>query len=542
LPKTNETLSRTAPSSAGPDAPETGRIHIHPRVFPISVTLIGLAVVLTLVASTSAETFFVDLRKTLTGNAGGIFILAVNVFLVTSAFIAFGRLGDIRIGGPKARPEFSRWAWFSMLFSAGMGIGLVFYSVAEPMYHFSNPPFTSTVPESSQAASEAMIFTYFHWGLHAWGIYAMMGLALAYFAFNRGRPLALRSAFRPLLGERVEGWLGDVIDVTAVVATMFGVATSLGIGAQQVNAGLNYLLEIPIATNIQVLLIAGITLLATISVFLGLHGGIRRLSEWNMMAAGILLITVLILGPTVFLAESIMQNMGGYIEHLVQLSFWTELYQRGEDGSPTHWQQGWTIFYWAWWISWSPFVGMFIARISYGRTVREFMLSTLIVPVTMAGIWLSIFGNAALYEELFGAGGIASVVVQDGQLPVALFELLERYPGSVIASVLAMAVIVTFFVTSSDSASLVIDILTAGGHPDPPVLQRIFWAITEGVVAAALLIGGGLTALQAGAITTGLPFAILLFFLACSLVIGLRNDPLFKTHEDRNGKKEEEIT
>jgi len=534
-----KTLSQTKKSARESLTSGPGSVRIHPRVFPISTLIIIIAVVATLMAGASAEDVFVSLRENLTASAGGIFILSVNVFLITSILIAFSRLGDIRLGGPDAKPEFKRWGWFSMLFSAGMGIGLVYWSVAEPIYHFTNPPFVTTPPESAQAASEAMVFTYFHWGFHAWGIYAMMGLALAYFAFNRGRPLALRSAFRPLLGDRVEGWMGDVIDITAVVATLFGVATSLGLGARQVNAGLNYLISLPQGVWIQVGLIAGITAIATISVVLGLQGGIRRLSEFNMGMAGLLLLAVVVLGPTVFLIESIMQNIGSYLEHLMKLSFWTEIYQKGKDGSPTHWQEGWTIFYWAWWISWSPFVGMFIARISYGRTIREFMLSTLVVPVAMTAIWLSVFGNAALFEELFGQGGIADAVQND--FSVALFQLLERYPFSFISALVAVVVVVTFFVTSSDSASLVIDIITAGGDPDPPTVQRIFWAVLEGVVAAALLVGGGLKALQAVAIATGLPFAILLLFLAYSLYLGLRNDPLFKTPTNDHSTQKESI-
>ncbi len=499
-----------------------GWLKIQPRVFSISVLLILLIVGLTLSNLREADRFFDSSLSLLTANGGIFFLVTANLLLIFCLLVAFSRFGDIRLGGEAARPEFSRWGWFSMLFSAGMGIGLVFYSVAEPIMHFADPPYATTVAESSEAASEAMTFAYYHWGFHAWGIYATMGLALAFFSYNRGQPLTLRSVFRPLLGKRIEGWLGDGIDIIAVMATLFGLATSLGLGARQVNAGLSYLVEgIPIGTNVQVMLIIAITGLATVSVVMGLDGGIRRLSQFNMMLAGLLLLGIFMLGPTVFLAKSLLQNAGNYIGNLVQLSTWTELYQQGRNGSPTQWQQDWTIFYWAWWISWSPFVGMFIARVSRGRTIREFLLAVLLVPVVMTGIWLSVFGNAALHEELFGAGGIVDAVQAD--VSVALFQLLEHFPLTTISSMMAVAVIIVFFVTSSDSASLVIDIITAGGHPDPPVPQRVFWALMEGTVAAVLLVGGGLKALQAAAVTTGLPFAIVLFFMAYSLYLGLRN-------------------
>lgn len=497
-------------------------LHVQPRVFLVSAALILVLVSLTLANQDEAADFFDKIVSVLTSQVGVFFLISVNIYLVTAVFIAFSRFGDIRLGGQDAKPEFSRWSWFSMLFSAGMGIGLVFWSVAEPVMHFADPPHVATVAESSRAAAEAMTFTYFHWGFHAWGIYALMGLALAYFSFNLNQPLTLRSVFRPLLGDRIHGPLGDAIDTVAVLATLFGVATSLGLGAKQVNAGLSYLIKgIPIHEVVQVVLIAGITGLATISVVLGVQKGIRRLSEITIILAGLLLLGVFILGPTVFLAESVLQNVGNYLGSLIRLSTWTELYQQGEDGSPTHWQQTWTIFYWAWWISWSPFVGMFIARISHGRTIREFLLAALFVPVAMTAIWLSVFGNAALHEELFGAGGIVGAVQAD--VSVALFQLLERFPLASASCLIAVVVIVAFFVTSSDSASLVIDIITAGGHPDPPTAQRVFWAVLEGVVAATLLLGGGLKALQAASICAGLPFALILLFMAYSLYLGLRS-------------------
>lgn len=401
--------------------------------------------------------------------------------------------------------------WFAMLFSAGMGIGLLFYSVAEPMFHFVSSPLAA--PGTAEAARRAMDVTFLHWGLHPWAIYTMVGLALAFFAFNKGLPLSIRSVFYPVLGERIHGPIGNIVDILATVATLFGVATSLGLGVQQVNAGLNHLFGIEQSPTVQVILIAGITALATWSVLAGLSAGIRRLSEINLVLATLLCLFVLILGPTLFILNAFGENLGHYIQYLPQLSTWNETYETST------WQNSWTVFYWGWWIAWSPFVGMFIARVSYGRTVREFILGVLFVPSLITFAWLTIFGNSALQVELVGAGGIARAVQEN--LPVALFVLLENFPLQEVTSMLTVLVIVTFFVTSSDSGSMVIDIITAGGNPDPPKLQRLFWALLEGAVAAALLVGGGLVALQTAAISTGLPFALVLLFMIYSLRRGL---------------------
>jgi len=491
-------------------------LDIHPTVFLVSAGVIIGSVLLSLVALESTGALFADLQNAIAESAGWFFILVVNVFLLAVLVIAFSPAGKVRLGGEGARPSFSAISWFAMLFSAGMGIGLLFFSVAEPLYHFATPPHTSIEAGTPAAASEAMRMTYYHWGFHAWGIYALVGLSLAYFSFNRGLPLTIRSAFVPLLGDRVKGPWGNLIDILAVVATLFGVATSLGIGVQQVNAGLAYLFDLSESSITQVLLIAIITAMATISVVMGLDKGIRRLSELNMFAGLALLVFVLVAGPTLFLLNSWVQNLGSYLQRFVALSTWTEAYQG------TGWQNNWTVFYWAWWISWSPFVGMFIARISRGRTVREFILGVLLVPTMLTFLWLSLFGNAALHRELFGVGGLATAVAEN--MPVALFELFSEMPFGTIASGLGVIVVVTFFVTSSDSGSLVIDILTAGGNTNPPVVQRIFWAVMEGAVAAVLLLGGGLTALQTASITTGLPFAIVLLFMVWSLSVALRQD------------------
>jgi len=489
---------------------------IQPVVFGASAVLIVLFVFLSFAYSKQLGDTFNSVQTLFATYAGWIYILGVNFFLLFAIWLGFSKYGDIRLGGPDAKPGFSRWGWFAMLFSAGMGIGLVFWSVAEPMYHFGSPPMGAADPESTASASLAMTVTMFHWGFHAWGIYAVIALALAFFAFNKGLPLTIRSAFYPLLGEKIHGPIGHTIDVVAVLATMFGLATSLGLGAQQINAGLGALFGVAETPMVQVVLIAIITLIAIGSVVAGLDKGIRRLSQINMTAAALLMVFVFLVGPTLFVLDSFVQNIGSYAQHLLQLSTWTESYDQSE------WQHGWTIFYWAWWIAWSPFVGMFIARVSRGRTIREFVTGVLLVPTVLTAMWLTVFGGTALYEQMFSGGGIAAAV--NANIATALFELLGRFPLAEVTSLVAIFVIVTFFVTSSDSGSLVIDTITSGGHPNPPVKQKIFWATAEGIVAAALLVAGGLSALQAGSILTGLPFTFVLFFMALSLRKGLHEE------------------
>jgi len=501
------------PSSSGDDL-RSEKYDIHPVVFFVSASLIFLFVILSLIFLDQLSELVNVVQGFIADKVGWFYVLTMNVILAFVIYLLFSRFGDIKLGGADAKPEFGLWAWFAMLFSAGMGIGLLFYSVAEPMYHFASPP--QGPGGTVEAARSAMSITFFHWGLHVWGVYALVGLALAFFCFNRGLPLTVRSAFYPILGDRIYGPLGHAIDITAVVATLFGVATSLGLGVQQINAGLHYLFEIGQGRIVQVMLIGGITFIATGSVVLGLDKGIRRLSEFNMWIGLVLLVLVLIFGPTLFILDSLVENLGLYLQRLPELSLWTEAYTQ------TSWQNGWTIFYWGWWIAWSPFVGMFIARISKGRTVREFLLYVLLVPTALAFIWLTVFGNSAIFVELYGAGGIARAVREN--MPLALFTLLEHFPLKTFTSLLATVVIITFFVTSSDSGSMVIDIITSGGNPDPPVKQRIFWAALEGVVASVLLLGGGLKALQTASIITGLPFAVILLFLCGSLYKGLKQD------------------
>ncbi|MFC4873551.1 BCCT family transporter [Negadavirga shengliensis] len=494
---------------------------IHPPVFWPSVILIVSFIAVTLMVGEPMAVVFEELKGYVTANAGWVFIIAVNAFIVFCFYLGFSKYGKVRLGGKDAEPEFSTGSWFAMLFSAGMGIGLLFWGVAEPVNHYASPPYGE--PFTVASAERAMNLTFLHWGFHAWAIYAVVALSLAFFAYNRKLPLTIRSVFQPLLGERTNGWMGDVIDVLAVLATLFGLATSLGLGVKQVSGGLYYLFGLPNTVTVQVLLIAGITLIATISVVSGIDKGVKFLSEWNVRIAAILLVFVLIVGPSLFIFRSLVQNIGNYLDNILHVSSWTEAYR--DNG----WQGDWTVFYWAWWISWSPFVGMFIARVSKGRTIREFIFGVLLVPTALTFLWLTALGGSAIFLDMQES---ASQVTPEHELALrikadestALFVFFENFPLSTLGSVIGILLVTSFFVTSSDSGSLVIDSITAGGKLDSPVSQRVFWATAEGGVAAVLLIGGGLTALQTAAITTGLPFLFVLVVMCYSLFRGLQKE------------------
>jgi len=483
-------------------------------VFWPAAVLIVVFITITLIIGAPMEKVFTAVQDSISDLGGWFFVIAVNFFLFFVLYIAFSKYGKIRLGGKRSKPEFSMGGWFAMLFSAGMGIGILFWSVAEPLNHFMSPPHGEG--GTVEAAELALETTFLHWGLHAWGIYALVGMSLAFFTFNRKLPLTISSVFYPLLGKKVHGPWGKAINVLAVVATLFGLATSLGMGVQQVSAGLAHLFEIPDTIRTQVILITIITLAATGSVVAGLSAGVKRLSELNMMIGAIFLLFMIVVGPTLFIFDSFVQNVGAYIQNFFQLSTWTETYQQSD------WQNGWTVFYWAWWISWSPFVGMFIARISRGRTLKEFVLGVLIVPSLLTFLWLSAFGGSAMFLEINALADLSGAVKEN--VATSLFVLLEQFPIASITSIVGVVLVTNFFVTSSDSGSLVVDSLTAGGKLDAPVPQRIFWALTEGAVAAVLLIGGGLGALQTAAITTGLPFAIILIMITKSLLKGLETE------------------
>jgi len=669
-----------------------GPFEFHPVVFPAAGAVILAMVLFAIVVPTpTAEQIFGDAQSWIVKRFGWLYISAMTGFLVFAVWLGLGRFGNVKLGKDDEKPEFRRIAWFAMLFSAGMGIGLLFWSVAEPIYHFTSPP--EGRGGGLDAARTAMAITIFHWGVHPWALYAVVSLALAYFGFRRGLPLSFRSVFEPIFGDRVHGVLGDVIDTMAVVSTLIGVATSLGLGAMQVNAGLNFLLDTQISVPVQIGLIAGITALATVSVVLGLDAGIRRLSEFNLYLASGLLVLIVLLGSTLFFLNSVIENVGSYLQVLPINALQTGAFQ---PASWRDWAGSWTIFYWGWWIAWSPFVGLFIARVSRGRTIREFMAGVLLVPTGVSVVWLTAFGSSALHQDLQpgnaskttypvqhqspenlpvaedgrvigprggryarnpdgtltasdgtvlrvtpdahlvraktgeryehpgvpapGVDGVwetgrvvlrpmaesgevigpqgglyerespgvlrapdgtrvrftsdgALVRVEDGaefefqgegyegpyaatdrplnvveyltrpvlgedrrnplyhnvnqgKIATALFVLLDAYPLATVMAIMATVSIVLFFVTSSDSASMVIDIIASGGNPDPPVGTRLFWAILEGLVAAVLLLAGGLRALQTASITAALPFTIVLIVLCVSLTRALfQNEP-----------------
>lgn len=481
-----------------------------PAVFiPAAVLAIG-GVAYAVIAGDSAEALFIQLRDVITANVGWFYSVGVGFFLIASIVVAFSDWGRLKLGPDDSEPEFSFMAWFAMLFSAGMGIGLMFFGVAEPLEHFLNAPYGE--PGTPAKAEEAMVLTFFHWGIHAWAVYVVVGLSLAYFSFRHGLPLTIRSALYPLIGERIYGPIGHAADVVAIVGTLFGVATSLGFGVAQINAGLDTLFGIGISTNIQVILVLVITAIATTSVLAGLDAGIRRLSEWNLYLAIALLVFALIMGPTLYLISAYVENVGEYVSRIADLTFRVGAYEE------TEWVNSWTLFYWGWWISWSPFVGMFIARVSRGRTIREFIFGVMLGPALFTFLWMTVFGNSALRQALADATAPALQAVAGGEMELALFAFLDTLPLSSITSVIAIILVTTFFVTSSDSGSLVKSTLASGGSLNPPAWQRFFWAITEGVVASALLLAGGLAALQAATIAAALPFTIVIFLAFIGLI------------------------
>ena len=494
---------------------------LHNPVFFISSMLILVFVIGTLIFPTAANQMLEGAKGWSINNFDWLFMIAGNIFVLFCLVLIMLPVGKIRLGGPDATPEFSRLSWFAMLFAAGMGIGLMFWSVAEPVAYFTawyETPL-GVEPNTPEAATMAMGATMFHWGLHPWAIYAVVALALAFFAYNKDMPLTIRSAFYPLLGDRCWGWAGHVIDTFAVLATLFGLATSLGLGAQQAAGGLNFLFEIPNAINTQIGIIVGVTAVAIFSVVRGLDGGVKVLSNINMTIAFLLLMFVIFAGPTLAALGWMGTTLLSYGENIFALSNWVGR----EDDT---WFHGWTVFYWAWWISWSPFVGMFIARVSKGRTVREFITAVLLIPTVITIIWMGAFGGVALEQAMNGVGALAGGI---GDVSLAMFQMLDNLPLAELTSFLGIILVLVFFVTSSDSGSLVIDSITAGGKLDAPVPQRIFWATMEGVIAGVLLFGGGekaLSALQAGAITAGLPFTLILLMMCISLFQGLRHEHL----------------
>ncbi len=486
---------------------------INPSVFFTSAVVIVCLLISTLVVPDIANGLFSSLQAGITENGSWFYVMTVAVILGFVVYLSVSRFGDIKLGPDHSTPDYSLATWISMLFAAGMGIGLMFFGVAEPIMHYVSPP---TAEEGSlQAVKEAMKITFFHWGFHAWAIYAIVALILAYFCYRQGLPLTLRSALHPVIGDRIYGWPGHLVDIFAVVGTVFGVATSLGLGATQVNAGLNYLFSIEVSQTNQLLIMLVITALASISVATGLDKGIKILSEINMGLAILLLLLIFILGPTVFLLQAYVQNIGGYLSELVSNTFNLFAYEKKS------WIGGWTIFYWGWWLAWAPFVGLFIARISRGRTIREFMTGVLLVPTAFTLLWMTIFGNTALFLVVEqGVSDISQMISANSA--VGLFVFLENFPWSIFLTGLSIIMIVIFFVTSCDSGAMVIDMLCSDGRDNTPVWQRLFWAICVGVVAAVLTLVGGLEALQTMTIVSALPFSIVLLAACFGLMKALQ--------------------
>ena len=504
---------------------------IHNPVFVISGITSVVFVLLTMIFPDQAGAVFLAVRNFATTKLDWMFMIIVNFFVIFCIVLIFLPMSKVRLGGEDAVPEYSYPAWFAMLFAAGMGIGLLFFGVLEPVYHMnvSGPlgvpsPIAadgSIIAENVEAArAMGLAATFYHWGLHGWAVYAIMALALALFTYNKGLPFSIRSCFYPILGERVWGWSGHIIDILAVFATLFGLATSLGLGAQQANAGFNFAFGLQISTNVQVIIIILVTAVALVSVWRGLDGGVKVLSEVNMGVAILFFLFVLFAGPTLIGLGGFWTGLIAYTQELIPLS---NPFGRGDDA----YREGWTAFYWAWWVSWAPFVGMFIARVSKGRTVREFIVCVLLIPSLIIFVWMGVFGGIAIDQILTSPEtSLVKANVIDSYSPeLSLFGMLNELPFTKTASTIAIVLALVFFVTSSDSGSLVVDTITAGGKIDAPVPQRIFWCVVEGLIAIVLLIGGGLSALQAGVTATGVPFSILMLVMCYTIYKGLRSEP-----------------
>ncbi|WP_461639828.1 BCCT family transporter [Leucobacter sp. BZR 635] len=511
-----------------------GRGMISPRVFWPALIIILALVSYAVALPDAAEQTFSSVQGWIVEHLGWYYMLVVAVFIGIAAFIGFSRLGRIRLGQDDDTPEFGLMSWFSMLFAAGMGIGLVFYGVGEPLTYATVDPKPGWEGGQSEIAGLAMAQTFVHWGIHPWAIYAIIGLGIAYAIHRRGRPVSIRWALEPLFGERVKGWTGDLIDVLAILGTVFGVATSLGLGVQQISAGMVEIGIVDRADNtLLVILIIAVTLIAILSVVSGIGAGMKWLSNINLSLAGALLISMLLLGPTLFLLQNLTESFGFYLANFMQMTFDVGAFQRGEANS---WFANWTIFYWGWWISWSPFVGIFIARISRGRTIREFIAGVMLVPTLVGIIWFSVLGGSGLYRQLFGAGDL----VEDGTVNIdsVLFKILGDLPFGTIFSVVGIILVAIFFITSSDSGSLVVDMLASGGHPNPPAWSRILWAVITGLVAIALLLAGGLKSLQAAALATALPFSVILLLMAFATLKALRIDDRVLERAERTQRLE----
>jgi choline/glycine/proline betaine transport protein len=500
---------------------------IAPAVFwPAMAVVLGVAL-LSILFPDTAGTVMEKSQGWIVANLGWFYMLAIGVFVAFAIVVALSSWGSIRLGRDDDEPEFGLMSWFAMLFSAGMGVGLVFYGVAEPLGYTTTSPKPGWTAEGVEASGAAMAQTFLHWGLHPWAAYAVIGLAVAYAMHRRGRPVSIRWALEPIFGDRVKGWIGDVIDVLAIFGTVFGIATSLGLGAQQIAAGMQVIgLVDDVTTNFLVVLIIVITFIATLSVVSGVGAGIKWLSNGNLTLAGLLAVAALLFGPTVFIFQNFVESLGIYLSEVFHLTFDVGAYTRSEEAQS--WFADNTLFYWGWWIAWAPFVGVFIARISKGRTVRQFVAGVLLVPTLVGMIWFSIWGGNGLFRQWFGAGDLGDITAEE-----SMFRIFEQFPATQLLSVLGIILVAVFFITSSDSGSLVVDMLASGGHPNPPMWSRVLWALLEGVLAAALLLSGGLTSLQAGSLMTALPFSVILLLMCAALVKALSLDRAVLAEHER---------
>lgn len=488
---------------------------VNKTVFFSAIAVIILSVGFTLIFEEQADYYFGMAQTYVSEHGGWIYTLAVNLFIVFCLYMAFGKFGKIRLGDKNSKPEFSLYGWFAMLFSAGIGNGLVLFSIADPVRDFLNPPRLAG-EDPALIAQEAINFSFLHHGIHGWAIYSVVGLSLAYFTFNRKMPLTLRSVFYPILGNRIYGWMGDVIDIMAVITTLFGLATTIGFGVGQINSGFTHVFGVPSSLFYQIIIILGVTAAATLSAFSGVNKGVQMLSKLNVRVAMIIFLLVLILGPTTFIFRSYIQNLGSYLTHFVEMSTWTESLQG------TDWQKMRTIMYWGWWISWSPFVGTFIARISKGRTIKEFILCVLILPALVTFLWFSAFGGTTMRDILLG--DTAMIAAVNDNISTALYVFFDKFPLAIVLKSLGVILICSFIITSADSGALVVNSITSGGKLKTPPFQRVIWAVATGVIAAVLMYGGGLNALQTVVTISGLPFAILLIMMCFSLYRGMNED------------------
>ncbi|WP_152354113.1 BCCT family transporter [Brachybacterium subflavum] len=503
-----------------------GRGTVAPAVFIPALVIILGAALFTVFFPGASSTVFQGAQGWVVANLGWFYMVSIGVFVVFAIVLALSPYGAIRLGRDDDRPEFGLISWFAMLFAAGMGIGLVFYGVAEPLGFTTNNVKPGWTGDGAELSGLAMAQTFIHWGLHPWAAYAVIGLAIAYAIHRRGRPVSIRWALEPIFGERVKGWIGDVIDVLAIVGTVFGIATSLGLGVQQITAGLIAIGLVGQATNwFMIVLIVCITFLATLSVVSGVGVGIKWLSNANLSLAGLLMIAALLFGPTVFIFQNFVESLGIYLANFFSMTLDVGAYQRSEEAQT--WFAGNTLFYWGWWIAWSPFVGVFIARISRGRTVRQFIAGVLLVPSLVGMIWFSVWGGNGLFRQWFGAGDLGDITAEE-----SMFRIFDGFPATGLLSVLGIILVAIFFITSSDSGSLVVDMLASGGHPNPPIWSRVVWAVLEGFLAIALLLSGGLESLQAGSLVTALPFCIILLLMCVALVKALGLDhAVLRQHE-----------